>query len=168
MESDHRHLYKKTADADELRKRREETSVGIRRNQRAESLQKRRQFSTPTSEPADIDFTSDQAAAYNTAVQAQVERHSPNRGFGARCGCPPSHWLAAHTPYFSRAAQLQNDLPLMVQGVMSNDERLQYEMTVKFRKLLSKGAAGPGAVGTAAMITHCQLGQYSYHWGLRE
>jgi len=80
MESDHRHLYKKTADADELRKRREETSVGIRRNQRAESLQKRRQFSTPTSEPADIDFTSDQAAAYNTAVQAQVRRQAPDSG----------------------------------------------------------------------------------------
>ena len=36
--------------------------------------------------------------------------------------------------------QLQNDLPLMVQGVMSNDRNMQFDMTVKFRKLLSKGA----------------------------
>ena len=63
MSDDHRHLYKKTVDADDFRKRREDVSIGIRRNQRAESLQKRRQLSgAPVPEPPVEDFAFQNAA----------------------------------------------------------------------------------------------------------
>ena len=96
--------YKPKVSAEDMKKRREETANTIRRSNRDESLQKRRQLTS----------------------------------------LPPTGQTAVAEPFtedFSAAAALaqQNELPVMVQGVNSNDVALQLEMTTRFRKLLSKG-----------------------------
>ncbi|KAI8846665.1 armadillo-type protein [Chytridium lagenaria] len=83
--------------ADELRRRREDMTVEIRKAKREENLSKRRNMSEPSASLQDSD---------DELVNPSVV--------------------------------LQEQIPLMVQGVRSDDPNLQYECTMKFRKLLSK------------------------------
>ncbi|CAG8443417.1 8315_t:CDS:1 [Ambispora gerdemannii] len=85
--------------ADELRRRREEQQVEIRRKHREESLAKRR----------------------NLNIAGAVASDSEDEGQVAAAN-----------------AQLQEQLPGMLEGVMSNNVEAQLAATTKFRKLLSK------------------------------
>ncbi|CAG8602984.1 790_t:CDS:2 [Acaulospora colombiana] len=83
--------------ADELRRRREEQQIEIRRKNREESLAKRRNLNVPASPDSDDESA---VAVIN--------------------------------------AQLQEQLPGMIQGVFSDNVEEQLQATTKFRKLLSK------------------------------
>ncbi|CAG8724320.1 18001_t:CDS:2, partial [Acaulospora morrowiae] len=83
--------------AEELRRRREEQQIEIRRKNREESLAKRRNLNVPASPDSDDESA---VAVIN--------------------------------------AQLQEQLPGMIQGVFSDNVEEQLQATTKFRKLLSK------------------------------
>ncbi|KDN38320.1 putative SRP1-importin alpha, partial [Tilletiaria anomala UBC 951] len=86
---------------DELRRRREEAQVEIRRAKREESMAKRRNMDLST---VDTDGETDDEDAVGAALDSQ----------------------------------LNEQLPVMIEGVMSTDESAQLDATTKFRKLLSK------------------------------
>ena len=111
-QTDRRRTYKnRTALAtDEMRRRREETAIEIRKSKKEESLSKRRNLNIGAA-GASLDSLSDDE-------------------FGATGG--------DGTLGVSPHASLLNELPSMVQGVWSDNGELQLESTVKFRKLLSK------------------------------
>lgn len=99
--------FKKGVDQDEARRRREETTIQIRKSKKEDRLNKRRQMSfQPPSGPV-----SDPMAASTTAV---------NPG-------------AAN----SNAGSKLENLPAMVAGVMGNDPAVQTDCTTQFRRLLS-------------------------------
>jgi hypothetical protein len=76
MADDHRRLYKKTVDAEDLRKRREGVSQGLRRNQREENVQKRRQLATTPNPDGGASSSQgmidEHEQAYSTVAQALV------------------------------------------------------------------------------------------------
>ncbi|KAK9236757.1 armadillo-type protein [Lipomyces kononenkoae] len=86
--------------ADELRRRREEAQVEIRKAKREESLAKRRNLTLP---PTPVD-----------TIQSESDDET------------------------SAEAQLNEELPEMIQGVLSESIDSQIQATIKFRKLLSK------------------------------
>ncbi|KAG9306149.1 hypothetical protein G9A89_016053 [Geosiphon pyriformis] len=83
--------------SDELRRRREEQQIEIRRKNREESLAKRRNFNIPASPDSD-----------DESIVAAIN------------------------------AQLQEQLPAMIEGILSDNLEEQLQATTRFRKLLSK------------------------------
>ncbi|QDZ23328.1 subunit alpha of importin [Chloropicon primus] len=106
---------KKTIDADEARKKREEVSIEIRKSKREEQMQKRRQFQqsmaghgSDVAQPAAGGFSQDMSSSSAQGGQNQ-----------------------------STIKQKLEQLPQMVQGVFTDVPEHQLEATVWFRKLLS-------------------------------
>merc|ERR1711977_260866 len=106
---------KKTIDADEARKKREEVSIEIRKSKREENLQKRRQFRQQ------MDGTGGQGGQ-NVAQPTLANQDMAN---------------SSSTTQANSIAQKLEMLPQMVQGVWSGVSEHQLEATVWFRKLLS-------------------------------
>ena len=107
----HKNVYKKGVDLDEGRRRRQETTVNIRKQKKAERMKQRRRMvrGAGNNSNANNAMTSGGNTAFNT-TPAMTDQ--------------------------SVADKLQN-LPQMVQGVMSGDPRVKLESTTAFRKLLS-------------------------------
>jgi HEAT repeat protein len=114
--------FKKTIDAEESRRNREETTIQIRKDKKEARLAKRRQMPTgglsgPT--PAGM------AAAHMLMSQGDNTYAS----------------MASDGANVSRASSVAasklEQLPAMVQGVMGNDPTVQTECTTHFRRLLS-------------------------------
>ncbi|PWN19014.1 putative SRP1-importin alpha [Microstroma glucosiphilum] len=91
--------------ADELRRRREEAQVEIRKQKREESMAKRRNLDAAALSDAETDD--------EEAVGAMLDK------------------------------DLSEQLPIMIQGVMSENLDAQLDCTTKFRKLLSKERSPP-------------------------
>merc|ERR1712166_412499 len=100
--------YKAGINTDESRRRREETTVQLRRNKREDSLMKRRKDQT-------AQFDQSDGAMARAGQDAMAQIPAPN------------------TP---NQANL-HDLQEMVQAVMSEDSAAQLDATTRFRKLLS-------------------------------
>jgi len=107
----HKNVYKKGVDLDEGRRRRQETTVNIRKQKKAERMKQRRRMvrGAGNNSNANNAMTNGGNTAFNT-TPAMTDQ--------------------------SVAVKLQN-LPQMVQGVMSGDPRVKLESTTAFRKLLS-------------------------------
>lgn len=114
---------KKTIDADEARKKREEVSIEIRKSKREENLQKRRQFRQAMNAGGADGGQGGQDLAQPSAFGQDM---SSSTG-GAN----------ANQANASTIAQKLEMLPQMVQGVFSEVSDHQLEATVWFRKLLS-------------------------------
>mmetsp|Transcript_14735 Transcript_14735/g.29950 ORF Transcript_14735/g.29950 Transcript_14735/m.29950 type:complete len:563 (+) Transcript_14735:78-1766(+) len=115
--------FKKTVDVDEGRRRREETTLQIRKTKKDVRLAKRRQmptFASPGDPPAGL------AAASMLAAGGVAPG-----GYGAGMAVDPAAGATGAT-----ANKLEN-LPQMVQGVMGNDPAIQTDCTTQFRRLLS-------------------------------
>jgi len=115
--------FKKSVDVDEGRRRREETTLQIRKNKKDVRLAKRRQM--PAGAPA-----GDTPAALAAASMLAAGGIAPG-GYGA---VPGGMDVATTSP--ATANKLEN-LPQMVQGVMGTDPTIQTECTTQFRRLLS-------------------------------
>ena len=115
--------FKKTVDAEEGRRRREETTLQIRKSKKDSRLAKRRQMpsmgSAPT--PAGMAAASMLRAGGNDAYAGMMDTQA----------------AAAPTPVSRTGASKLEQLPAMVQGVMGNDPSVQTECTTQFRRLLS-------------------------------
>lgn len=110
-----RNLYKSRGvfKQDELRRRREDVQVEIRRQKREESLAQRRKLTIP-------DGAGDSDEEGGAVLDSQVsELHG---GF----------------EIVSDLFQLMTELPSMIEGVFSDNVEEQLQCTTKFRKLLSK------------------------------
>jgi len=95
---------------DELRKRREDTAVEIRKQKKDESLAKRRNLVIATEDSGDDSGMTIMSLSYQ-ASDAEIDNAN---------------------------IQVLSDLPLMIQYVLGGTEEQQLEATQKFRKLLSK------------------------------
>lgn len=122
--TERKNAFKKTVDSDEGRRRREETTLQIRKTKKDARLAKRRQMpsagmSAPT--PAGM------AAAnmlMNSGDNTYANILSSQQPGGAQVGR-------------AIAVSKLEQLPEMVQGVMGNDPAIQTECTTQFRRLLS-------------------------------
>jgi len=122
--TERKNAFKKTLDADEGRRRREETTIQIRKTKKDARLAKRRQMPSggmgaPT--PAGM-------AAANMLMNSGDSTYSGMLA-GQQPGLPQ--------PGRAIAASKLEQLPEMVQGVMGNDPAVQTECTTQFRRLLS-------------------------------
>lgn len=95
--------------ADDLRRRREEASVEIRKSKREESLAKRRNLNLPAGGEPDSEDEDEQQLAGSSSTFSLAQ------------------------------GQLAEELPAMVAGVFTENQEEQVSNTIKFRKLLSKG-----------------------------
>lgn len=117
--------FKKTLDAEEGRRRREETTIQIRKTKKDARLAKRRNMptgglSSPT--PAGMAAASMLMNSGDNTYSSMVD--TQGQGFGAR-------------PSAAVNASKLEQLPQMVNGVMGNDPAVQTECTTQFRRLLS-------------------------------
>ncbi|KAK0614279.1 armadillo-type protein [Immersiella caudata] len=112
---------KNTFKPEELRRRREEQQVEIRKAKREENLAKRRGIGTGENRPG---------ASLGAAPDSDDENPPTESQPAPRC------YLSAAAPIPS--LNLNEDLPQMVQGVFSEQIDAQIQATTKFRKLLSK------------------------------
>jgi len=117
--------FKKSIDIDEGRRRREETTLQIRKTKKDVRLAKRRQM--PVGAAA-----ADTPASLAAASMLAAGGVAPG-GYGAVAGMDTSG--TAPMPVGGNN-KLEN-LPQMVQGVMGNDPAVQTECTTQFRRLLS-------------------------------
>lgn len=107
--------FKKSIDIDEGRRRREETTLQIRKSKKDVRLAKRRQM--PAMSACDTP-----AALAAADIMAR--------------GLVPGAYTGASDANMDSGDKLES-LPQMVQGVMSTDAQLQTECTTQFRRLLS-------------------------------
>ena len=115
--------FKKTVDAEDGRRRREETSIQIRKTKKEGNLAKRRQM--PSGPPSAV--TPAGMAAASMLMGQGTDTYSHMMDNAPAVGAP-----------VSRVAQSKlEQLPQMVQGVMGNDPAVQTECTTQFRRLLS-------------------------------
>jgi importin subunit alpha-1 len=115
--------FKKTVDAEEGRRRREETTLQIRKTKKDDRLAKRRQMpvsSGPTT-PAGM-------AAAGMLMASGDGTYADMIGEGPQ---------AAPMPLSRAAVTKLEQLPNMVAGVMGQDPQVQVECTTQFRRLLS-------------------------------
>lgn len=115
--------FKKTLDAEESRRSREETTVQIRKEKKDARLAKRRQIPTgglSAATPAGM------------AAASMLMSTGDNTYAGMMDSAPTGATVAR-----SMAASKLEQLPAMVQGVMGNDAAVQTECTTQFRRLLS-------------------------------
>uniref|UniRef100_A0A7S4M6U1 Importin subunit alpha n=1 Tax=Odontella aurita TaxID=265563 RepID=A0A7S4M6U1_9STRA len=132
-EVDRKKGFKKSIDAEEGRRRREETTLQIRKTKKDTRLAKRRQMpvGAAANTPAGM------AAASMLAAGQVGGAAFPQSG---AAGATPMGMDASATPAVAAggpgANKLEN-LPQMVQGVMGEDAAIQTECTTQFRRLLS-------------------------------
>ncbi|KAI2493455.1 importin alpha [Fragilaria crotonensis] len=115
--------FKKTVDAEEGRRRREETTLQIRKTKKDDRLAKRRQMpvSSGPMTPAGM-------AAASMLMASGDGTYADMIGEGSQASPMP----------LSRAAVTKlEQLPNMVAGVMGQDPQVQVECTTQFRRLLS-------------------------------
>jgi hypothetical protein len=117
--------FKKTVDVEEGRRRREETTIQIRKARKDVRLAKRRQM--PSSAGASLPITpAGMAAASMLAAGGNDTYAGMYDGSVAPMSQRPS----------PQQSKLEH-LPIMVEGVMGNDPQVQTEYTTQFRRLLS-------------------------------
>jgi len=109
--------YKKGVDQDESRRRREETTIQIRKTKKEDRLQKRRQMNTNQPGAAVTSFP---------MAEGMIPGTSQNTGDPA-----------AQTNTVTSVQSKLDNLPIMVQGVMGTHPNTQTECTTQFRRLLS-------------------------------
>lgn len=114
--------FKKAIDAEEGRRRREETTIQIRKTKKDVRLAKRRQMPGPSSAAT--------PAGMAAASMLAAGGVAPG-GYQAAVGMD-----ASATSMVGGANKLEN-LPQMVEGVMGDDAAVQTECTTQFRRLLS-------------------------------
>jgi len=119
--------FKKTVDADEGRRRREETSIQIRKTKKDMHLAKRRQMPTSTAAP---NTSAGMAAANMLAGNATQTNYSANV-------LDDSAMMGSSAPAGAAVASKLENLPQMIQGVLGDDPSQQIERTTEFRRLLS-------------------------------
>jgi importin subunit alpha-1 len=106
--------FKAGISVDDSRRRREETSIQVRKTKNADRLNKRRQMTSSAPSPGG---GNGESSASGSPANAAT--------FNANAGAAPD---------------IQNkleNLPNMVNGVMSNDAAMQTDCTTQFRRLLS-------------------------------
>ena len=112
--------FKKSIDIDEGRRRREETTLQIRKSNKDVRLAKRRQMPAPS--------------AVNTPA-ALAAANIMNSGLVP--GAYSTDAMGAMMDSNGTNSDKLESLPQMIQGVMSHDAQLQTECTTQFRRLLS-------------------------------
>eukprot|EP00978_Attheya_sp_CCMP212_P030679 scaffold113745_cov56-Attheya_sp.AAC.1 len=123
MDFQRKKAFKKTVDAEEGRRRREETTLQIRKTKKDVRLAKRRQMPgadsaiTPAGMAAANMLAGDMSSAYNG--QSMMDGSSEA------------------LPISAAAASKLENLPQMIMGVMGEDPVVQTECTTQFRRLLS-------------------------------
>jgi importin subunit alpha-6/7 len=125
--ADRRKGFKKGIDPDLARRKREDTIIEIRKSKRDENLQKKRMvFSNGDSSAMEDSNRGGSAVTQQKVVCTELSAVFPLEvlTIGLIPSCVP---------------QLES-LPVMVQGVWSEDPAAQLEATTQFRKLLSIGA----------------------------
>mmetsp|Transcript_21806 Transcript_21806/g.49600 ORF Transcript_21806/g.49600 Transcript_21806/m.49600 type:complete len:574 (-) Transcript_21806:603-2324(-) len=126
---DRKKQFKKVIDVDDARRRREETTIQIRKGKKNERLSKRRNMPTGGLAPAS-------ATAPFASAPFPDSTIAPG-GFNAAPGADPmSYSEASPAPDANTLSKLEA-LPEMVKGVLSADSALQVECTTQFRRLLS-------------------------------
>mmetsp|Transcript_38647 Transcript_38647/g.83958 ORF Transcript_38647/g.83958 Transcript_38647/m.83958 type:complete len:565 (+) Transcript_38647:124-1818(+) len=121
-EVDRKKGFKKAIDAEEGRRRREETTIQIRKTKKDVRLAKRRQMPGPSSAATPAGMAAASMLAAGGAAPG---------GYQAAVGMD-----ASATSMVGGANKLEN-LPQMVEGVMGDDPAVQTECTTQFRRLLS-------------------------------
>ncbi|GAX22974.1 hypothetical protein FisN_15Hh131 [Fistulifera solaris] len=114
--------FKKTIDAEESRRDREETTIQLRKNKKDARMAKRRQM--PSGEMSAT--TPAGLAAANMLMNA-----------GDNTYADLDQGMITNTARAAVNASKLEQLPAMVQGVMGNDPAVQTECTTQFRRLLS-------------------------------
>eukprot|EP00536_Pseudo-nitzschia_multiseries_P014724 jgi/Psemu1/39955/gm1.39955_g len=120
---DRKSAYKKTVDAEEGRRRREETTLQIRKSKKDARLAKRRQMPTgglSNTTPAGV-------------AAAMMLKQSGDNTYANLAQQQSTMGQAGRSIPQSKLEQL----PAMVEGVMGNDPAIQTECTTQFRRLLS-------------------------------
>jgi len=121
--------FKKAIDIDEGRRRREETTLQIRKTKKDVRLAKRRQM--PSAATGGMDAT---PAGLAAASMLAAGGAAP----GGYTGTPGAMDMSAMNAGASSAGNSKfENLPQMIQGVMGNDPAIQTECTTQFRRLLS-------------------------------
>lgn len=112
--------FKKTVDAEDGRRRREETTLQIRKTKKDDRMAKRRQMPSSAGPvtPAGMAAASMLMASGDGTYASMMDGPAP-------------------TPVSRAAATKLEQLPNMVTGVMGNDPQVQVECTTQFRRLLS-------------------------------
>ena len=136
---DRRAAFKKTMDADESRRKREDAANQLRKEKKEHVVEKKRRETLPPGVAGTLSFGDGRSGTVRV------------RGLGALCVClcspgPPPNDPAAPALTPPSPPQLDS-LPAMVQGVCSDNVELQLSATMQFRKLLSIGPctlASPG------------------------
>lgn len=116
---DRKNHYKKNLDSDEGRRRREETTLQIRKAKKDVHLAKRRMQSAQSS-----------ATPAGTAATAMNETGSLGGGVHAAA-------LSRNVGAMDASSNRLENLPAMIAGVMGEDQAQQTECTTQFRRLLS-------------------------------
>lgn len=120
--------FKKAIDIDEGRRRREETTLQIRKNKKDVRLAKRRQM--PSNAGGGMDATPAGLAAASMLAAGGAAPGGYNGTLGTM------DFSAVNTASSAANSKLEN-LPQMIQGVMGQDPAIQTECTTQFRRLLS-------------------------------
>mmetsp|Transcript_19693 Transcript_19693/g.29220 ORF Transcript_19693/g.29220 Transcript_19693/m.29220 type:complete len:556 (-) Transcript_19693:2659-4326(-) len=122
-ETDRLKDFMKTVDAEEGRRRREETTLQIRKTKKDDRLAKRRQMPQAGSAPTPAGM-----AAASMLMESGTDTYANMMG-GENAATP--------SPVSRAAATKLEQLPAMVQGVLGSDPQVQVECTTQFRRLLS-------------------------------
>jgi len=128
-DADRKKGFKKAIDSDENRRRREETTLQIRKTKKDVRLAKRRQMPVG----ANVNTPAGMAAASMLAAGGDAAFGGP----AAQSVTSPMGMDATGTPTVPAGANKLENLPQMVQGVMGEDPAVQTECTTQFRRLLS-------------------------------
>ncbi|GKY98155.1 Inositol monophosphatase 2 [Mayamaea pseudoterrestris] len=120
---------KKTVDLEDSRRSREETTIQLRKNKKDARLAKRRQMNV---EDASLSTPAGRAAAMmlSNAGDSTYADMIDENGMGVATDGQGNAMPAVN------ARQLEQ-IPVMIQGLMSNDPTTQTESTTQFRRLLS-------------------------------
>lgn len=120
--------FKKNVDADEGRRKREETSLQLRKTKKDMHLAKRRQM--PTGAAAAATPAGLAAANMLAGGPAPVQNYSGT-------GMDDAAMMSSSVPVGSAVASKLEHLPQMIQGVLGEDPTQHIERTTEFRRLLS-------------------------------
>ena len=126
---DRRAAFKKTMDADESRRKREDAANQLRKEKKDNVVEKKRRETLPPGVAGTLSFGDGRSGTVRARGPAVCVCALP----GASLNDPAAPALTPPCP-----PQLDS-LPAMVQGVCSDNVELQLSATAQFRKLLSIG-----------------------------